>query len=51
MTTVAMIARMLPVALSLGEGGAFRAPHARALELIHSTDVNRRRFAQWAANR
>ncbi|MHB1298740.1 MAG: efflux RND transporter permease subunit [Gemmatimonadaceae bacterium] len=31
MTTVAMIAGMTPVALALGEGGAFRAPMARAV--------------------
>jgi HAE1 family hydrophobic/amphiphilic exporter-1 len=39
MTTSAMIAGMLPVALSLGEGGAFRAPMARAVigGLITST--------------
>jgi HAE1 family hydrophobic/amphiphilic exporter-1 len=39
MTTMAMIAGMLPVALALGEGGAFRAPMARAVigGLITST--------------
>jgi HAE1 family hydrophobic/amphiphilic exporter-1 len=39
MTTVAMIAGMLPVALALGEGGGFRAPMARAVigGLITST--------------
>jgi HAE1 family hydrophobic/amphiphilic exporter-1 len=39
MTTAAMIAGMLPVALALGEGGAFRAPMARAVigGLITST--------------
>jgi HAE1 family hydrophobic/amphiphilic exporter-1 len=39
MTTSAMIAGMLPVALSLGAGGAFRAPMARAVigGLITST--------------
>ena len=39
MTTTAMIAGMLPVALALGEGGAFRAPMARAVigGLITST--------------
>ncbi len=31
MTTVAMVAGMLPVALALGEGGGFRAPMARAV--------------------
>jgi HAE1 family hydrophobic/amphiphilic exporter-1 len=39
MTTMAMISGMLPVALALGEGGAFRAPMARAVigGLITST--------------
>jgi HAE1 family hydrophobic/amphiphilic exporter-1 len=39
MTTAAMIAGMLPVALALGEGGEFRAPMARAVigGLITST--------------
>ncbi len=39
MTTLAMIAGMLPIALSLGEGGEFRAPMARAVigGLITST--------------
>ncbi|HEX9564403.1 MAG TPA: efflux RND transporter permease subunit [Gemmatimonadaceae bacterium] len=39
MTTMAMIAGMTPVALSLGDGGAFRAPMARAVigGLITST--------------
>jgi len=39
MTTMAMIAGMTPVALALGEGGAFRAPMARAVigGLITST--------------
>jgi hydrophobic/amphiphilic exporter-1 (mainly G- bacteria), HAE1 family len=39
MTTVAMIAGMLPIALALGEGGDFRAPMARAVigGLITST--------------
>ncbi len=39
MTTVAMVAGMLPVALALGEGGGFRAPMARAVigGLITST--------------
>ena len=39
MTTAAMIAGMLPVALALGEGGTFRAPMARAVigGLITST--------------
>jgi HAE1 family hydrophobic/amphiphilic exporter-1 len=39
MTTMAMIAGMLPVALALGEGGSFRAPMARAVigGLITST--------------
>lgn len=39
MTTLAMIAGMTPVALALGEGGAFRAPMARAVigGLITST--------------
>ena len=39
MTTAAMIAGMLPVAIALGEGGAFRAPMARAVigGLITST--------------
>jgi HAE1 family hydrophobic/amphiphilic exporter-1 len=39
MTTAAMIAGMTPVALALGEGGAFRAPMARAVigGLITST--------------
>lgn len=31
MTTLAMIAGMTPIALALGEGGAFRAPLARAV--------------------
>ena len=39
MTTLAMIFGMLPVALAMGEGGAFRAPMARAVigGLITST--------------
>jgi HAE1 family hydrophobic/amphiphilic exporter-1 len=39
MTTLAMIAGMLPIALALGEGGEFRAPMARAVigGLITST--------------
>jgi HAE1 family hydrophobic/amphiphilic exporter-1 len=39
MTTLAMIAGMMPVALALGEGGGFRAPMARAVigGLITST--------------
>lgn len=39
MTTLAMIAGMLPIALALGEGGGFRAPMARAVigGLITST--------------
>lgn len=39
MTTLAMIAGMTPVALALGEGGAFRAPMARSVigGLITST--------------
>jgi HAE1 family hydrophobic/amphiphilic exporter-1 len=39
MTTLAMIFGMLPIALSLGEGGGFRAPMARAVigGLITST--------------
>ena len=39
MTTAAMIFGMLPIALALGEGGAFRAPMARAVigGLITST--------------
>ena len=39
MTTAAMIAGMLPVAIALGEGGEFRAPMARAVigGLITST--------------
>jgi HAE1 family hydrophobic/amphiphilic exporter-1 len=39
MTTAAMIFGMLPIALSLGEGGGFRAPMARAVigGLITST--------------
>jgi HAE1 family hydrophobic/amphiphilic exporter-1 len=39
MTTSAMIAGMLPIALALGEGGTFRAPMARAVigGLITST--------------
>jgi HAE1 family hydrophobic/amphiphilic exporter-1 len=39
MTTLAMIAGMVPIALSLGEGGGFRAPMARAVigGLITST--------------
>jgi hydrophobic/amphiphilic exporter-1 (mainly G- bacteria), HAE1 family len=39
MTTMAMIAGMLPVAIALGEGGEFRAPMARAVigGLITST--------------
>lgn len=39
MTTMAMIAGMLPIALALGEGGEFRAPMARAVigGLITST--------------
>lgn len=39
MTTLAMIAGMLPIALAMGEGGGFRAPMARAVigGLITST--------------
>jgi HAE1 family hydrophobic/amphiphilic exporter-1 len=39
MTTLAMIAGMVPIALALGEGGGFRAPMARAVigGLITST--------------
>ena len=39
MTTLAMVAGMVPVALALGEGGGFRAPMARAVigGLITST--------------
>ena len=39
MTTLAMIAGMMPVAMALGEGGGFRAPMARAVigGLITST--------------
>ncbi len=39
MTTLAMIAGMLPIAIALGEGGEFRAPMARAVigGLITST--------------
>jgi HAE1 family hydrophobic/amphiphilic exporter-1 len=39
MTTLAMIAGMLPIALAFGEGGGFRAPMARAVigGLITST--------------
>ena len=39
MTTLAMIAGMMPVALAMGEGGGFRAPMARAVigGLITST--------------
>ena len=39
MTTLAMIAGMLPIALALGEGGEFRAPMAHAVigGLITST--------------
>jgi HAE1 family hydrophobic/amphiphilic exporter-1 len=39
MTTLAMIAGMIPSALALGEGGGFRAPMARAVigGLITST--------------
>ncbi|HYD54828.1 MAG TPA: efflux RND transporter permease subunit, partial [Gemmatimonadaceae bacterium] len=39
MTTLAMVAGMLPVALAMGEGGGFRAPMARAVigGLITST--------------
>jgi len=39
MTTIAMIVGMLPIAIALGEGGAFRAPMARAVigGLITST--------------
>jgi HAE1 family hydrophobic/amphiphilic exporter-1 len=39
MTTFAMIAGMVPIALALGEGGGFRAPMARAVigGLITST--------------
>ena len=39
MTTIAMIVGMLPIATALGEGGAFRAPMARAVigGLITST--------------
>ncbi len=39
MTTLAMIAGMMPIALALGEGGGFRAPMARAVigGLITST--------------
>lgn len=39
MTTLAMIAGMLPISLALGEGGGFRAPMARAVigGLITST--------------
>ena len=39
MTTLAMIAGMMPIALALGEGGEFRAPMARAVigGLITST--------------
>jgi HAE1 family hydrophobic/amphiphilic exporter-1 len=39
MTTLAMVAGMIPVALAMGEGGGFRAPMARAVigGLITST--------------
>jgi HAE1 family hydrophobic/amphiphilic exporter-1 len=39
MTTLAMIAGMVPIAMAMGEGGGFRAPMARAVigGLITST--------------